>query len=228
MTWPDLSPLYHSKEHGCIIGITFLRSTRLNYNKYQYINWVQVLVCLERWRHLDWDARFHEHLKELNEYTAFWMSGSRRSKPDKHICCTTTRSVDEKHPPRCLLKWADCLLVRNMQHARPSTVIFLGPMALRPVISRAVSAFNCKRHTKAYVGVHRHSIGHWTDIPCRCDRETWRPATAGATLIFAFISYVLFRAATLPLTNVGGHPYRDCGVLDMSVSDHLRPIRLTS
>ncbi len=40
-----------------------------------------------------------------------------------------------------------------MQHARPSAVIFLGPMALRPVISRAVSAFNWKRHTQAYVGV---------------------------------------------------------------------------
>ncbi len=53
----------------------------------------------------------------------------------------------------------------------------------------------------------------------RCDRETWWPATAGATLIFAFISCVLFRAATLPLSNVGGSSYRHCCVLDKSVSD---------
>jgi hypothetical protein len=89
-------------------------------------------------------------------------------------------------------------------------------VALRPVISRAVSAFNCKRHTKAYVGVQRHSSGHSSTYR---DRETWRPATAGATLIFAFISCVLFRAATLPLSNVGGSSYRDCCVLDKSVSD---------
>jgi len=80
------------------------------------------------------------------------------------------------------------------------------PMALRPVISRAVSAFSWKRHTQAYVGLTE--AFEWTldrhTIPCRCDRETWRPATAGATLNFAFISCVLFRAATLPLMH-GSH-----------------------
>ncbi len=128
MTWPGLSPLYHSKEHGCIIGITFLRSTRLNYNKYQYINWVQVLVCLQRWRHL---TKMHDSTNTWRSWTstpAFgWACRDDRNLTNTYVA-QQPGSVNEKQPPHFdyLLKWAEFMLVRNMQHVRPSVVIFLG------------------------------------------------------------------------------------------------------
>ena len=135
--------------------------------------------------------------------------------------CTSTRSVHEKHPPRfgCLLKWADCMLVRNMQHARPSAVIFLGSRGL--ATRNLESSFSLQLQAP-HESIRRGSQAFdWTldRHTLRCDRETWWPATAGATLIFAFISCVLFRAATLPLSNVGGSSYHHCCVLDKSVSD---------
>jgi hypothetical protein len=84
------------------------------------------------------------------------------------------------------------MLVRNMQHARPSVVIFLGSRGL--ATRYLESSFSLQLQLQApHESIRRGSeVFEWTldRHTLRCDRETWRPATAGETLIFYFMRSV--------------------------------------